>query len=403
MTSTPETRRHLWVVPATTERLGPVRAAPAGEVVAGRLGERAWVAVWRAGLVYLASRALVVLTMGVVAVVGGGSLGARIDRWDSVWYLRAVDGGYPSHLPTVNGHVLANTIAFFPGLPLIIRAVSGATGLSHFAAGVAVSSMTGLTATIGVWLLVREYAGERAADRATLLFAFFGGSFVFSMIYSEGLVITGVAFGLLALMRRRWVVAGVLGLVATAAAPIALAFVLSCGWAAFVAIRRERDWSSLAAPALAPVGTIAYLLWSWQHTGTLAAFTQTERGGWHSYLSIAYPFKIIWANLAHPITTTANPRLVFFCLLGAAAAAVIALRDRQPSLLVIYGIAVAAIAMITQPVGLRPRLVLDAFPLILAVALRYREGWKYNVLVTGSLAFLVAMTAYTVGSWTVFP
>jgi len=395
----PEPQPQLVLAPAEVMEAAP--AAPA-EPVVGRLTAAAQLC-WRPALIYALSRAVVLLTMGLVAVVGGGSLGGRIDRWDSRWYLRVLTEGYPSQLPMGHGHVLASTLAFFPGLPLAIRGLSALSGLSFFAAGVAVSSVTGLTATVGVWLLVREDAGQRAADRATVLFAFFGGSFVFSMIYSEGLVITAVAFGLLALVRRRWLAAGLLGLVASATAPIALAFVLSCALASAKAVRERREWRSLVAPALAPMGTVIYLVWTWVHTGNLAAFTETERGGWHSYLSITYPFRILWANLAHPITATANPRLVGFCIVGVVVAAVIAISDRQPALLAAYGLGAAALALVTQPVGPRPRLILDAFPLILAVAARCREGWRYRVAVAASVASLVAMTAYTVAAWTVFP
>lgn len=365
--------------------------------------DRLWQVSWRPGAIYLASRALVLLTMGIAAAAGGGSLGDRIYRWDSVWYLRASGNGYPTHLTVFHGHVLANTLAFFPGLPLLIRGLSGLTGMSQFSAGTAISSITGLTATIGVWALVREYADQKVANRATILFAFFPGSFVFSLIYSEGLVITGAAFGLLALMRRKWILAGVLGLVATAAAPIALAFVVSCVWATVGAIRRGRDWRALAAPILAPLGTVAYLLWTWQHTGVLSAFSQTERGGWKSYLSIAYPFRNLGSFLSHPFTSHANTTLVFFCIIGVVAAVVIGWRDRQPNLVLVYGATVGALAMLTAPVGPRPRIILDAFPLILAVGVRYQEGWKFRVAMVGSAVLLVALTAYEVGSFAVFP
>lgn len=372
----------------------------------GRLVEvrdRIWQVSWRAGAIYLASRVVVLLTAGIVAAAGGGSLGSRIYRWDSVWYLRASGLGYPSHLPTGHGHVLANTVAFFPGLPLLIRGLAGLTTMSQFSAGVIISSITGLTATIGVWMLVREYTNERTATRATVLFAFFPGSFVFSMIYSEGLVITGCAFGLLALMRRRWVLAGILGFIATAAAPIALAFELSCLWVAYLAIRKDRDWRSLAAPILAPLGTVAYLLWTWQHTGTLSAFSRTERGGWHSYLSAAYPFRIVGGLIRHPVTSFANQRLVFFCIIAVLVGAWLAIRERQPTPVLIYGIGVGLLAVLTAPVGPRPRIILDAFPLILAFAVRYRDGWRYQVAVAASVALLIGMTAYELASWSVFP
>jgi hypothetical protein len=285
-----------------------------------------------------------------------------------------------------------------------MRGLSGLTGMSLYSAGVVVSSVTGLTATIGVWLLVRAFAGERAANRVTILFSLFPGSFVFSLIYSEGLVITGAAFGLLALMRRRWVLAGLLGFVATAAAPIALAFVVSCVWAAVGALRRDRDWRALAAPVLAPLGTVIYLVWTWQHTGVASAFSQTERGGWHSFLSIAYPFRIVGNYVAHPLSNPANQRLVFFCIIAVVVALVIAVRDRSlPAVVLVYGASVAVLAMLTAPVGPRPRIILDAFPLIIAVGLRYRDGWKFTLATVASLGLLVGLTAYEVASWWVFP
>ena len=335
--------------------------------------------------------------------VDGGSLGTRIDRWDSVWYLRVSAHWYPAQLPLSHGHVAGNTIAFFPALPLAIRGLSGLTGMSQFSAGTAISSVTGLTATIGVWLLVREYAGAKAANRTTILFALFPGSFVFSLIYAEGILITCASFGLLALMRRKWIVAGILGLVATAAAPIALAFVVSAAWTALVAIRRDRDWRALAAPILAPLGTVAYLLWTWRHTGTLAAFSRTERGGWNSYLSIAYPFHVLGSFLAHPFARNATTTMLFFCIIGVLVAVVIALRDRQPSPVLLFGIAVGVLALVTAPVGPRPRILLDAFPLILAVGVRYQEGWRFRVATVASAGLLVAFTAYEVASYAVFP
>ena len=141
---------------------------------------------------------------------------------------------------------------------------------------------------IGVWALVRHYADQSSADRATLLVALFPGSFVLSMVYSEGLALTFLAFGILALLQRRWLLAGVLGLLASATTPVALAFVVSCLWCAYREVPPSRNWRALVAPALAPLGFVGYQVWIWQHTGTLTAWRLTERGGWDSYPSLAY-------------------------------------------------------------------------------------------------------------------
>ena len=130
---------------------------------------------------------------------------------------------------------------------------------------------------------------------------------MFSLGYSEGIAITWLALGLLALMRRRWVVAGILGAVATATIPVALAFAVSCLWAAVVAIRRNREWRALVAPILVPAGFAAYQLWLWAHTGNPSAWRLTERGGWKSYVSAAYPFEVVWKLTTRPLRVEESP------------------------------------------------------------------------------------------------
>lgn len=338
----------------------------------------------------------------IATVVGHQSIRAVIDRWDSVWFLRAAATGWPSHLPMHNGHVASNTIAFFPLFPLAIRWIAGLTGASLLTAGIVVSMSTGLTATVAVWMLVRRYAGARAADRATLLVALCPGAFVFSLVYAEGMVITFVAAGLIALDRRRWLLAGVLGMAATATAPIALAFVVSCLWAAGRAARRDRNWRPLVAPVLAPMGFVAYQLWLWRHTGHAMAWRMTEQGGWHSSLSPVYPFRLVWSLIAHPLTNTLTTSVLVAGILVAAAGAVLALRDHQPPPILLYGFVTAALALITVPVGFRPRFLLDAFPLVLALGTRLR-GRPFVVTATASGVLLVAVALYTTTAWSLFP
>ena len=83
-----------------------------------------------------------------------------------------------------------------------------------------------------------------------------------------------------------------LGLLASATSPIALAFVLSCVWCAGRELDPYRDWRSLAAPGLAPLGFLGFMLWLWAHTGVLSAWRLTERQGWQSYPSLVYPVHI---------------------------------------------------------------------------------------------------------------
>ncbi|MGH9017606.1 MAG: hypothetical protein ACRDY1_07650 [Acidimicrobiales bacterium] len=406
--------------PATTERSPQVDIVPDGldvpwwssvfdetpsdagpDPVAGpRSGRWRW--ILRPVLIYLVSRVVTYAAMGVAALVAHHSLAEEINTWDTKWFIRAAGIGWPSHLPIVHGHVGGTTVAFFPAFPLTFRWLSELTGMSLLMAGAIVSGVTGLTAMIAVWALVREYAGTKAADRSTLLLALFPASIVFSLVYAEGMIITLVAGCLLALMRRRWVVAGLLAALATATAPVALAVVVSCLWSAGRAIVRHRTWAALAAPVLAPLGFVAYQVWLWRHTGDLSAWRQTELGGWHSYLSAAYPVHVLRSFFGHPLGATATINVVFVGLIVTVVCAVVALRDRLPIPLLLYGLTVAVVAILTRPVGLRPRFIMLAFPLLLAVGTRLR-GRSYVTLVSVSAVLLVAFSVYTVISNAVFP
>jgi hypothetical protein len=351
---------------------------------------------------YLAARVLTVCALLVADLADHRSLAGQLARWDGTWFLRAAEQGWPRHLPMAHGHVAANTTAFFPVLPIAIRWLSDATTLSPLGIGVVISAVTGLAAVVSVGLLVRRFAGREQSTRATLLFAVFPGTFAFSLIYAEGIVVTCVALGLLALLQRRWWLAGALGLLATATSPIALAFVLSCAWSAGWAAWRDRRVRPLVAPLLAPLGFIAYMGWLWRHTGTLNAWRLTERGGWQSSPSLTYPFRVLATFVRNPVGPTLTGQILVVGTLVAVIGAVLAIRQRQPAPVLIYGLAAAALAAIASPVDLRPRFIMLAFPLVLAYGTRLR-GRVFTGALVVSIALLVAMSALEFTSWAVFP
>ncbi len=356
----------------------------------------------RPAAIYLVSRAITWATLAVTTLFTHKSILQEVDRWDSRWFLRAAVTGWPQHLPHHNGHVAGSTIAFFPLYPLSIRWLSQLTGLTPLAAGVTITTVTGLVAMVGVWVLVHHYADRQAADRGTLLVALFPGSFVLSLAYSEGFAITFLAFGLLALLQRRWLLAGLLGLLASATTPVALGFEVSCLWCAYREIVPDRNWRSLAAPILAPLGFVSYQLWLWQHTGHLNAWRLTERGGWKSYPSLVYAVHTVVVFVKDPIATNKTDDLLFVCTALVVLASVVAIRSSMPRPVVLYGLAAAVLGMISAPIGLRPRFIFLAFPLIIAVATWLRpRAFVWAVAVSAVL--LAAMTAFEVSSYRIFP
>jgi len=221
-------------------------------------------------------------------------------------------------------------------------------------------------------------------------------------VYSEGFALTFLAFGILALLQRRWLVAGLLGLLASATTPVALAFEVSCLWCAYREIVDHRSWRAVVAPILAPLGFVGYQVWIWQHTGSVDAWRLTERGGWKSYPSFLYAVHTVTIFVRDPLATNKTQDLLFVCTVAAVVAAVVAIRSSMPTAMLLYGLSAGVLGMISAPIGLRPRFILLAFPLIVAVGTRLR-GRVYAAVTALSAVALVVLTAYEVSSFRIFP
>lgn len=356
----------------------------------------------RAVLVYLIVRLGTLVVVAVVNIVNHHGIVNDLSTWDGTWFLKAIYFGYPSRLPMFAGHVLANPIALFPLFPLIIRALAALTHVSAPLIGLIVSASAGLCAVIAVGKVTNEYTTNERAERAALLFAVAPGSFVFSLIYNEGIVITLAAIGLVALMRRRWFLAGIVGTVATLTSPVGLVFSVCCAVAALVAIRRNREWRSLVAPVLAPLGFVAYMAYLWIHTGNLRAWQLTERDGWNSFPSLLYPFRILGKFISNPLSPTMTGQMLFFATVVSVILLVIAYRERMPFELLTYATVAVFFFAISSPVGLRPRFVMLAFPLTIAAATRW-QGKRFRAVLAVSVVLLVLMTYETLTSYAVFP
>ena len=356
-------------------------------------------------------RALVVyaivrlVTLGAVAVANlftHRGLVSDLSIWDGAWFLRAVEHGWPQHLPTSHGHVIASQIAFFPLFPLLIRSLSLLSGLSPGATGLVISAVSGLCAVAAIGFLTLEFTERDTAERAALLFAVCPGGFVFNLLYAEGLLVTFIALGLVALLRRRWLLAGVLGALASATSPVGVAFVISCLVAAVLAVRHEREWRALVAPLLAPVGFLAWMGYLWAHTGRPMAWRLTESDGWKSGLSLLYPERVVAKFLFNPFSPTMTGQILFAGTVLGAVGLWLVYRERQPAPVVAYATSSVFLFLFSSPIGLRPRFLMLAFPLVIAAATRW-NGRRFHVLVAASVVVLALVSVESLSSYAVFP
>ena len=141
--------------------------------------------------------------------------------------------------------------AFFPLFPLLVHFTSFLTGGDYPLAGLIVSVACGAASAVGVWALAARVCGRRVADRAVALYCVFPGAMTFGMLYSEPLAVALGAAALLALLDRRWLLAGIIGALSTAERPTLIVLVAVSGVAAAQAIWTRREWRALLAARLA--------------------------------------------------------------------------------------------------------------------------------------------------------
>ncbi|NYS19128.1 hypothetical protein HFP43_15315 [Streptomyces sp. SJ1-7] len=210
-----------------------------------------------------------------------GPVLAPFQQWDANHYLHiARDGYFPADTgPWVEGW--DNREAFFPGFPLLLRAVHTIVP-NWTAAGLLISLIAGAVAVLALSRLARSYVPEDADGLRTTLFFLLSPCAVFLAAgYTEALFLALALPAWLAAQRHHWATAAALTALATTvrvsglflAAAVAVLFVLS---ARSGKGRRGAPW--LALPALPP---LAYSWYLHTRTGDWMAWKHAQERGWY--------------------------------------------------------------------------------------------------------------------------
>lgn len=187
---------------------------------------------------------------GVTAPFGsfGDLLVGPAARWDARWFLEIAEHGYGDE---------PRRAAFFPLYPLLVRLVDAITG-APAVAGMVVSIACLGGALVLLHRLTELELGLRAATATTWLVALGPMAFFFSAIYSEALFLL-LSVGAVYLARReRWLVAGLLALLAACTRSAGVLLLVPLAMLAWQAgRRRDAGWALLALGG--PAGFSVYL------------------------------------------------------------------------------------------------------------------------------------------------
>lgn len=374
--------------------------------------------------VYLGTRVLLLVVAGLNNAFRHVPLTMQLANWDGLWYRSVANfgtplGGYPHYL----SHLQTN-LGFFPLYPLSMRGLSYLLSWSTpygrigaiTVAGVLISTVGGFVTTVLVQRMATSWWDEQAGRRAVLLFCLFPGSVIFSMVYAEGIAIPLAAGCIYALSERRWVLAGILAGINTAVEPEAFVLVLVCAVSALLELRR-RGWSiraaarSFWAPFLSVWGAVGFGAFLWAWTGSPYASFIAQHDGWHEKTS---PFSLVHdaTTLAGQISFTdlTEPKVNLNLVVGLVGAVllivmlVLMFKQRRaiPIEASIWTLGIAFITLTSWNIAPNPRLLITAFPALMALAY-YLKGRWFTVVLWVNGILLAGLSALTFVGLTLRP
>lgn len=338
----------------------------------------------------------------------GSTILGVLTSWDGRWYLEIARFGYPDSIPAnITYNQNEARAAFFPVYPMLVRVTDAVLPGGDTFASLFVNVVFGALSVVLVGVLARRLFNVAIAARTMTLYAVFPGSFVLSFAYAEATLIVLAALCLLFLVEEQWLLAGIAAALATATRPNGIALVAACVVAALLAIARHRDWRSLIAVLLAPIGFIGFQLYVDSTAGESGAWFRVQREAWSEGTSfgataVANTFGFVTSPLDSPadaLTAMSLITLAFmlYCLW----------KRHLPLPLVAFCAVVIALMLIPETVTARPRFLFTAFPLFISVAAWWpepdddddhhraswdRSGWDFTlVLCGGGLAALTGL------------
>lgn len=224
--------------------------------------------------------------------------------WDGWWYVGISRRGYRFFRPNRQ-----SPVAFFPAFPMAIRVLGVWLG-GPLMAGFVLALACGLGVTVLFHRWCVDKLGPAKARLAVALLLLYPFAFyLMGAVYADALFIVASLAAFLALERDRPVLAGLAGIVATAARPVGTALVLGL-WVLYLerkgviaAVRGHLRWSQVgrrlrpadAGLLLAPLGLVGFCTFLWlRFDSPFAFFDVAGAPGWDQPPGFHTWFKVHW-------------------------------------------------------------------------------------------------------------
>jgi hypothetical protein len=289
-------------------------------------------------------------------------------RFDAGWYSIIADHGY-SYTPGQQ-----SPVAFFPGYPLLVWALSGLFDNTQLA-GIALTIVCGAAALVAFHAWCRDRLDPAAATTAVLCLALYPYAYyLYGAMYGDALFLLCVLLAFLAFERDHLILAGLAGAAATATR--------------LGRLQRRDAWVLLSVSGLA-----AWSLYLWNRFGDPLLFS-TVQESWGQQSGVTTWIKRdFFATLYHRPSELYTQGLAFQALLGLAVVATIpaAIRRFGWRYGAYVGVLVLVPAVGSQDFQGLGRYLLGAFPAfaVAGALLAERPGVRRWVLPLSALVLVI--------------
>ena len=163
--------------------------------------------------------------------------------------------------------------------------------------------------------------------------------------------------------------------------------------AAAQAIWTRRDWRALLAPALTPLGALAFFGYLGPRYHDYAFWFRVEHEGWNDHIDGGlHTLRILfWADPGTSHYKVFNVVLIVMFIAAAAGIAMM-IAARLPLPVTLFGVLVVLLSVVSVGQVTKPRFAWSAFPLFIGAAAKLPRAiyWPVLVLSAAGLIFLIA-------------
>ncbi|GAA1471175.1 mannosyltransferase family protein [Corynebacterium felinum] len=335
-------------------------------------GARDWLLALTLSIVTAIARSL-----GVWVATGfAPNIGRQLRQWDAIHFAEIAKYGYFSTqgYGADNPEIYQTRLAFFPGLPALMRALNELTGINVYAAGEILSLIATFFIAAGA-IKLASLLGAPLSGKigAALLFLCAPMSITFQMAYTEAIFIAISLWAMAMLLEGRWCATALLIFIAgffrlTTIDLIATFAIIALLYAPHN-LRDRRTWLIWGSVIASALPLLGYIWWASSHTRDIGGYFGLQEKGWHSSFDFGAA-TLRWTVQELISGTQPGYFISIASIIGAVSAVFFSFR-RLPWALWLCGATIVANVVLSDGImHSRPRLLLLGLVLLLPLVIQ---------------------------------